>query len=448
MTDDGNHETVPVDGMNFPHYLSAFSSRNYRLYFGGQIVSLIGTWMTQTASLWLMYHLTSSAFLLGLTGFASQIPMFVLAPFAGVWVDRINRHRLLVVTQILSMLQSFALAAFAFTHTISPAILLSLNLVQGLINAFDMPVRQALVVEFIERKEHMGNAIALNSAMFNVARLIGPAVAGFVIARHGAGVCYTVDGISYFAVILSLLAMRLRERPARTGPQQHPWADFKDGFHYAFGFAPIRALIILVALISFAGFSYAVLTPVFARDRFGGDARTLGWLMSSAGVGALCGAIYLGSRVTIRGLGLVITVGGGCMAAGIMGFALSHWLPLSMACLVFTGMGGVLLMASSNTLVQSMIEDSKRGRVMSIFTMAFTGTMPVGSLLVGAAAENFGVSATLLVTGLFCAIVVGVFYRQLPRLRKAAAPVLAGRDGGGGIAPNSRYGDQSAKSAQ
>ncbi len=416
--------TLKYCDMSWPRYLSAFSSRNYRLYFCGQVVSLVGTWMTQTASLWLMYHLSSSTFLLGLVGFASQIPMFVLAPFAGVWVDRVNRHRLLVVTQTLSMLQSFALAAFAFTSTIDASILVVMSLVQGLVNAFDMPVRQAMVVEFIEKKEHLSNAIALNSSMFNLARLIGPAIAGFVIAWRGVGFCYLIDGISYVAVIVGLLAMRLPERPPQP-ERKHPWIDLKEGFHYAFGFAPIRALIELVMLISFAGFSYAVLTPVFARDIFHGDARTLGWLMAATGIGALMGAFYLGTRTTIRGLGNVITVGGLLMGAGIVGFSLSPWLPLSLGCLALAGMGAVLLMASSNTLVQTLVEDNKRGRVMSIFTMAFTGTMPLGNLAVGAIAGKIGVRPTLMATGIICGAVVLIFFRKLPRLRAAAAPVLA-----------------------
>jgi MFS family permease len=292
-----------------------------------------------------------------------------------------------------------------------------------LVNAFDMPTRQAMVVEFIERKEHLGNAIALNSSMFNLARLVGPAIAGFVIAWRGVGFCYLVDGISYLAVILGLLAMRFKEPPHKPH-HQHPWIDLKEGFHYAFGFAPIRALIVVVATISFVGFSYVVLTPVFARDIFHGDARTLGYLMAASGVGALFGALYLGTRSTVRGLGNVITVGGVMMGAGIVGFSLSRWLPLSMACLVLTGMGGVLLMASSNTLVQTLVEDNKRGRVMSIFTMAFTGTMPLGNLVVGAVAGTIGVRMTLMASGIICVIVVAVFFRELPRLRAAAGPML------------------------
>jgi MFS family permease len=409
--------------MRLRQLFSALESRNYRLFFAGQIVSLVGNWMTQTASLWLVYHLSSSAFLLGVVGFAGQIPIFFLAPFAGVWVDRVNRHRLLVGTQCFAMLQSFALAAFALTHTIAIVHLIALSFAQGIINAFDMPVRQALVVEFVQRKEHLGNAIALNSSLFNLARLIGPALAGFVVAGFGPGFCYLLDGFSYVAVIGALLAMRLPKKPARAA-KQHPWTDLRQGFRYAFGFAPIRVLILLVAAISAIGFSYAVLTPIFARDVFHGDARTLGYLMSASGIGALIGALYLGSRTSVRGLGKVIAFGGAAMGAGLIGFGGSRWLPLSLACLTLTGMGGVLLMASSNTLVQTLVEDDKRGRVMSIFSMAFTGTMPVGNLLAGFLAGRFGTMATLMACGTICIVIAGLFLRSVPRLSIAAAPML------------------------
>lgn len=409
--------------MALPRYFNAFSSRNYRLYFTGQVVSLMGTWMTQTASLWLIYHLTSKVFLLGVVGFANQIPMFVLAPFAGVWIDRVNRHRLLVITQMLSMLQSLALAAFVFTDKMDATILIMLSLVQGVINAFDMPTRQALVIEFVERREHLGNAIALNSSMFNLARLVGPALAGYVINWRGAGACYLLDGISYMAVIISLLMMRLRPHPHKPH-HPHPWHSLQEGFRFAFGFPPIRALIVVVGLVSFLGFSYTVLTPVFAHDVFKGDARTLGQLMAASGVGALLGAMYLGTRTRVRGLGYVITIGGILMGVGIIGFSFSRWLGLALVCIAFAGMGGVLLMASSNTVVQSLVEDHHRGRVMSIYTMAFTGTMPLGNLVAGSLAHAVGVRTTLLISGAACIVVMAFFFRELPRLRKIAAPVL------------------------
>ena len=410
--------------MNWPRILAAFESRNYRLFFTGQIISLVGTWMTQTASLWLIYHLSSSPFLLGAVGFASQAPIFVLAPVAGVMADRMNRHRLLIGTQVLSMLQSFALAALALSGHITPAWLIALSFVQGAINGVDMPTRQALVVAFVARREHLGNAIALNSSMFNLARLVGPAIGGFVVAAYGAGVCYVVDGISYAAVIVGLLAMRLNLPPRRT-EAQHPWSDLREGFAGVFAFRPMRVLIITLAVVSAVGFSYTVLTPMFARDIFAGDARVLGYLMSASGIGALSGAVYLGSRATIRGLGKVVALGSTLMGVGLLGFACSRVLALSLVCLGVVGLGGVLTMASSNTLVQSIVEEHRRGRVMSIFTMAFTGTMPLGNLLAGYIAGHAGPSTTLIISSVVCVTVGIVFYIRLPRLRSEAAPVLA-----------------------
>lgn len=410
--------------MRLAQHYGALSSRNYRLFFGGQIVSVIGTWMTQTASAWLVYHLSSSPFLLGTVAFASNVPSFLLAPFAGVMVDRVNRHRLLVATQACAMLQSLAMAFFALTGTIDIPHIIVLSLVQGVINAIDLPARQAMVVEFVDQREHLPSAIALNSSLFNLARLIGPAIAGFVIAGLGAGMCFLIDGVSYIAVITALLAMQLRERPARPTPK-HPLTELRDGMKSAFGFAPIRALIVLVAAVSGVAFSYAVLTPVFARDIFHGDARTLGALMSASGIGAVIGALYLGRRRTVRGLGNVIILGGVIMGTAVIAFSQSRWLPLSLACLVFAGLGGVLLMASANTLVQTLVEDDKRGRVMSLFTMAFTGTMPLGSLASGAFAARFGASPTLVISGVLTLLIVLVFHRRLPKLRAAARPVLA-----------------------
>lgn len=409
--------------MKLPRVFGALESRNYRLYFFGQIISLIGTWMTQTASLWLVYHLSSSAFMLGLVAFVGQVPIFFLSPIAGVLADRFNRHRLLVLTQILAMLQSFALAVLTFTHHINVPILIALTLVQGMINSVDIPVRQALVIAFVENRKHLSNAIALNSSVFNLARLVGPAISGFIIASFGVAACYLIDGFSYFAVILSLLAMRFAVLPKSRVPK-HPLLEMREGFRYAFGLRPIRALIITLALMSFLGFSYAVLTPLFARDVFGGDARTLGYLMSATGIGALIGAAYLGSRTQIRGLGNVMAAGASLMGIGTIAFANLRFLSLSLVALAIAGLGGVLMMASSNTLLQSLVEEEKRGRVMSIFTMAFTGTMPLGNLAIGAIAGKFGAPFALTLSGIFCMTVAIIFYRQLPELRAAAAPLM------------------------
>ena len=397
--------------MTWPRALVALNARNYRLFFFGQMISLIGTWMTSTASLWLVYHLSASPFKLGLVGFAGQVPMFVLAPFAGVWADRVNRHRLLLLTQVLSMAQSLALAALTLTHHINVELLIGLTFVQGMINGVDMPVRQALVIAFVDRREHLSNAIALNSSMFNMARLIGPAVAGFVFVGVGVGGCYVVDANSYVAVIFSLLAMRLpQEVQARS--TRHPLIELREGFEYAFRDKAIRSVILTLAMISLVGFSYSVLTPLFAKDVFGGDARTLGWLMSSSATGALLGAAYMGNRTTIRGLGSVIAMGALLIGVGLIGFALSRVFILSALCLMVTGFGGVLAIASSNTALQTKVPEQMRGRLMSIYTMAFTGTMPLGNLAIGAVADAWNATGALVVSGLICACLGLNFLRR------------------------------------
>jgi MFS family permease len=403
---------------------AALQSRNYRLFFVGQSISLIGTWMSQTAALWLVYHLSSSAFLLGMVGFASQLPIFVMQPLAGVWVDRVNRHRLLVFTQVCSMLQSFALAGLTLSGRMTPGWLITLSLVQGLINGLDLPVRQALVVAFVPKREHLTNAIALNSSLFNLARLIGPAIAGITIATVGAGMCFLIDAFSYGAVIISLFMMRLPLPPKRTNIR-HPLVEMREGFASAFGYRPMRALLIMVAIISAVGFSYAVLTPLFARDVFAGDARVLGYLMSASGIGALAGATYLGTRRGVRGLGMVMVLGGTLMGVGLNALSSSKFLALACFSLALVGLGGVLLMASSNTVVQTLVSEERRGRVLSIFTMAFTGTMPFGNLLVGWLAGRIGPRVTLIASGAICLLTSAVFFRLLPGLRAAAAPELA-----------------------
>lgn len=377
------------------------------------MVSLSGTWMTQTASLWLMYHLSSSAFMLGLTGFASLAPIFFLAPLAGVLVDRVDRHRLLVATQCAAMVQSLTLAIFALTDTLDVSRLLLLSLAQGFINAIDMPTRQALVASLVEDPRHLGSAIALNASLFNLARMLGPALGGLVIAAFGPGGCYLIDSGSFLAVIVALLAMRLPRRPARS-ESRRLGQDLREGFRYTVGHAPIRTLILLVGAYSAVGFSGSVLTPVFARDVFLGDARTLGWLMSASGFGAVLGALYLSTRSGVQGLEWVILAGGLMVGAGLVGFAASRWLPLSLVCQAVAGAGGVGLMASCNTLVQTLVEDSKRGRVMSFYAMAFTGTMPLGNLMAGVVAGRLGAAVTLGICGVACfAIMAGVFRRVM-----------------------------------
>lgn len=409
--------------MLFQQQLAPFSSRNYRLFFAGQIVSLVGSWMTQTAVVWLVYQLTHSAFWLGMVAFAGQLPGLLIGPVAGVWVDRLNRRQLLLATQVLSMLQSLALAWFTLSGKISVTHLALLAMVQGVINAFDMPARQAMPVLLVEKKEHLANVIAMNVSMFHLARLTGPAIAGFVIAGLGAGYCFLIDGLSFVAVIAALVAMRIRQEPA-TPSGASIWDDFRNGLDYALGFGPIRRLILLIGSTALLGMSFAVLTPVYAREYFGGDARTLGWLMASSAAGSVMAAIYLSSRKSLRGLGRVIYSGAALMGLALIAFAFSRHLACSIICLVLAGGGAILVVASSNTLLQNLVDEGKRGRVMSLFTMAFLGGMPLGSLLTGTIAHHLGTTFATCVNGTSCLILGLWFYRQLPTFRAQARPVL------------------------
>ena len=403
--------------------LAPFSSRNYRLFFAGQIVSLMGSWMTQTATVWLVYQITHSAFWLGVVAFAGQVPGLLVGPAAGVWVDRLNRRSLLIATQALAMLQSLALAYFTLTGKITVTHLALLSMVQGVINAFDMPARQALPVLLVEKKEHLANVIAMNVSMFHLARLVGPAIAGFVIAYVGAGYCFLADGLSYLAVIAALIAMRLTQEPIEdTGASI--WNDFRSGLAYALGFGPIRRLIFLIGCMALFGMSFTVLTPVYAREFFGGDARTLGLLMSSSAAGSVLAAVYLSSRQSLRGLGRVIYSGATLMGLALIAFAFSRSLPLSIGCLLLAGSGTILVVASSNTLLQNLVDGGKRGRVMSLYTMAFLGGMPIGSLLTGTLAHQLGSTPATCVNGVACLILGYLFFRQLPQFRVEARPVL------------------------
>jgi MFS family permease len=405
----------------------ALRHRNYRLFFAGQTVSLIGTWMTRIATSWLVYRLTGSALLLGLVGFAGQIPSFLLAPFAGVLIDRWNRHRLLVVTQVLALLQSAALAALALTGVINIWHVLLLSLAQGLINAFDMPARQAFVVEMVEKREDLPNAIALNSSMVNAARLLGPSIGGVVIAAVGEGWCFFGDAVSYLAVIASLLLMRVAPRPARPAQGTRVLQELRAGWAYVTGSAPIRSILLLLAVVSLAGMPYTVLMPVFASGILGGGPHTLGFLMAATGVGALLGALFLASRRSVLGLGKIIPAMAALFGLGLIGFSLSRVLWLSLVLLLATGLGFMVQMAASNTLLQTLVDDDKRGRVMSFYTMAFMGTTPFGSLLAGGLASRIGAPYTLLLGGLGCILAALWFASRLPGLRDAVRPIYVER---------------------
>jgi len=404
--------------------LRAFSSRNYRLFFCGQIVSLSGSWITTTATAWLVYRLTGSAFLLGLVGFSTQLPALLLLPFAGYVVDRKNRHRILLLTQTLSMLQSFALAALTLTHQINVPWLLALCAFQGMINAFDMPCRQAFIVELVENKTDLGNAIALNSSMFNAARLAGPAIGGLIITTVGEGWCFLIDGVSYGAVIAALTAMRLKPRaiPPKTG--SFP-AHFGEGWKYAIASKPILSIISLLALMNLFGVSYTVLLPVFAGSVLKGGPHTLGFLMSAIGAGALLGALWLASRQSVLGLGRVIAFASAVFGTALITFSLSKILWLSLVILVAGGAGVMLQMASCNTILQTIVDDDKRGRIMSLYVMAVVGTAPFGSLLAGFLSDRIGAPNALFFCGVICLSGAFWFYRQLPGIRKVVRPIYA-----------------------
>ena len=400
----------------------AFRSKNYRLFFIGQGISLIGTWMTQIATIWLVYHLTSSPIMLGVVGFTSQIPSFFLSPFGGVFVDRFSRHRTLIGTQILAMIQSLALAVLALTGVVHIWHIIVLSLFQGIINAFDAPARQAFVPELVERREDLANAIALNSTMFNGARLIGPAIGGLVIARIGPAYCFLVDGLSYIAVIIGLLAMTIKPKTIALS-NVNPLQRIKEGFEYAFGFPPIRAILLLSALVSFFAMQYTVLVPIFADKILQGGAETLGFLMAASGVGALAGGIYLATRQTVVGLGKIIALAPGILGLGLIGFALSRVLPMSLFTMLFVGFGTIMQIAAGNTVLQTILEEDKRGRVMSLYTMSFLGMTPFGNLLGGFLANHIGASNTLIIDGIACMLGSLIFVKQLPTLRKMIRPI-------------------------
>ena len=402
--------------------LRALSHRNYRLFFAGQGVSLVGTWLTRVATSWLVYRLTGSAALLGVIGFCGLVPTFVLSPIAGVFVDRHSRHRVIVVTQILSMLQSFALAALALAHVITVAEIAALQLFQGVINAFDTPARQAFVVEMIEDRADLPNAIALNSSMFNGARLIGPSVAGVLIALVGEGGCFLLDGISYLAVIGSLLAMRVAPF-ARTGPEKHVLHELREAFAYVSGSAPIRSMLLLLGLVSLVGMPYTVLMPVFASDRLHGGAHTLGFLMAATGCGALAGALRLAMRKSVVGLGRVIVSMAALFGASLAAFAASTALWLSLPLLVVVGFSMMQQTAATNTILQTIVEERMRGRVMAFYAVAVMGTAPFGSLIAGALAERIGAPWTVAGGGVLCAGMAAIFALKLPALRAQVRPI-------------------------
>ena len=409
-----------------PHLFRALRNPNYRLFFFGQSISLVGTWITRLASSWLVYRLTDSEFLLGLVAFVGQIPSLVLSPIAGVYIDRWDRHRVLVATQVLSMLQSGTLAVLTLTGRVTVADVLILQGCQGLVNAFDTPARQSFVVQMVEDRADLPNAIALNSSLVNGSRMIGPAIGGALIATVGEGWCFAVDTISYVFVIGSLLAMKVATR-AREIDTTSVLDALRAGFTYVSGFAPVRSGLLLVALVSMLGMPYQVLMPVMASDVLGGDSNTLGVLMTATGLGALVGSAYLASRHTVVGLGRRIGQAAMLFGAALVAFASSRNLWLSLALLPFTGAGFIIALAATNTVVQTVVPEALRGRVMAFYTVAFLGTAPIGSLFAGIAAERIGAPMTIAIGGAACFVGGVWFYTTLPRLRAIIHPIYAER---------------------
>jgi MFS family permease len=402
--------------------LRALHHKNYRLFFGGQSISLIGTWMQQIAMSWLVYRLTGSALLLGIVSFSSQIPVFLFASIAGVYVDRWNRHRMLVATQTLSMIQALTLAFLTLHGTIQVWQIIALSIFIGVINAFDMPTRQSFIVQIVDKAEDLGNAIALNSFMFNGARLIGPAIAGILIGLLGEGVCFLINGLSFVGIIIALLAIKVPKRK-KAAHTSRLWQDLREGYSYAFGFAPMRYILLQLGLMSFMGMAYAVLMPIFAKDILHGGPHTLGFLMAASGIGALTGAVYLASRQTILGLGRFIAYASAIFGMGIIAFSLSKILIVSLFMMFITGYGMIVQMASSNTILQSIVEEDKRGRVMSIYATAIIGMAPIGNLFAGALASRIGAPNTLIVSGIACIIGSLIFAVNLPQIRKEVRPI-------------------------
>lgn len=415
----------------------ALKHRNFRLFFGGQSISLIGTWMQRTAMAWLVYRLTGSTVLLGTVVFADQIPTFFLSPLAGVFVDRWNRHRVLVITQILSLLQALMVAVLIFTDTIVVWHIIALSLFLGTVNALDMPTRQAFVVKMVEGRSDLGNAIALNSTMVHVARMAGPSAAGLLVGAFGEGVCFLLNAASYLAVICSLFLMSTTHVES-TGKQVEVFEGLKEGFCYAYGFPPIRAMLLLVAWLSLLGMPYMVLMPVFARDILQGGPQTLGFLMGLSGAGALSAALYLASQKSVLGLGRKIAMAVALLGFSIAAFAFSRSFWLSAGLLFAAGFGTIVQLVSSNTILQTLVDEDKRGRVMSLFTMSFMGMVPFGALLEGSLASHLGAPHTLLVNSACCLLAAAVFARQLPSLRKVTRPIYEQM----GIAPKNSYENQ------
>lgn len=411
---------MPADGP-----FRIFANRKYALYFSGQLISQVGTWMQQVALSWFTYELTKSPFMLAVVGVSTQLPALFIMPFAGVIADRFNRHKIILWCQIFAMIEAAILAALTLTKTIEIPHLVLLGIFAGVINAFDMPTRSAFIMSLVEDKDDLPTAIAMNSSLMNLTRLIGPALAGFIVAGVGVGVCFLLNAVSYIAVIVSMLAIKGDFEP-KNKIRRGIFAELKEGMLYIKNTSPIKALISLLGVFGMGAMAYAMLLPVFVKD-IHGDATTLGYLMSASAVGSLVGTLILAHRRGVLGLGKWVAVSAILFSFGLIAFAFVHSFVLAMVVLAFMGATLMLMMASCSTILQSIIEEDKRGRVMSFFTMSFMGTAPIGSLLGGAIAGYFGLQITLLGCGLYCLFVAVTFALNMPRLRTEAKPIYIER---------------------
>lgn len=396
--------------------LRVFKNREYSLYFGGQLVSQVGTWMQQIALSWLTYKLTSSALLLAVVGVSSQLPSMLVMPFAGVMADRFNRHRIVVLTQVAAMLQAGVLAYLTLTNQVQIWHLIALGIVMGVINAFDMPVRTAFVIDMLKSKDDMPAAIAMNSSLMNVSRLLGPAIAGFVVAWVGEGVCFGINALSYIAVIAALMFIHGNFEP-KEKKGTSVLSELKDGVKYTLATSAIKAPILLLALFGFGGMAYAMLLPVYVKQ-IGGDANTLGFLSSASAFGSVIGTVILASRKTVVGMGRWIVISSFVYAAALLGFGFANSFWLALPLLAILGATMMLQMGCCNTIIQSVVEESKRGRVMSLFTMAFMGTVPLGSLLAGAISNHFGFQIMVFCCAAYCFAIAIWFASHMPRVRR------------------------------
>jgi len=400
----------------------AFRSRNYRLYFAGQSISLIGTWMTRVATSWLVYRLTDSAFLLGVVGFLGQIPALFLSPLAGVWVDRWDRHQAMVITQAMAMVQSLALAVLTLTHSISMPWIFFLTFLQGVINTFETPARQSFVIQMIDDRSALSNAIALNSSIVNAGRLVGPAIAGIVIAWVGEGYCFLIDGVSYVAVLYSLLAMK-NLLPGLRNPPRHIGHELVEGWRYIIASPAIRWILLMLGLVSLIGMPFTVLMPIIADKVLGGGAHTLGFLTAATGLGALACAVALAMRGSVRGLGKWLGIAAAILGVSLILFGLSRSFWWSMVLMFGAGYGMMQQIVTSNTILQTIVADDKRGRVMSFYSMSVFGFLPIGSLFAGMLASWMGAPNTLILGGALCLLASVWYFGRLPEIRRVIRPV-------------------------